>query len=109
MDGARPQRPLWASTSTKNPAYPDLLYVEGLVSPNTINTMPLETIDAYQDHGSPDPERFTDLDIEMAHNDLARLQEMGIDYHDVVQVLEEEGVHKFVASWDELLDKVEEA
>jgi transaldolase len=107
--GGRLQRPLWASTSTKNPDYPDLLYVEGLVAPNTVNTMPLETIDAYQDHGNPFPEVFTETDIEQAKRDLGRLQESGIDYQDVVQVLEDEGVEKFTKSWLELLEDVEKA
>ena len=105
--GARRQKPLWASTSTKNPDYHDLLYVESLVAPGTVNTMPLGTIDAYQDHGSPDPKPFTPEDIEVARVDLARLQAIGVDYADVVQTLEEEGVEKFSASWQELLDKVQ--
>jgi transaldolase len=107
--GARVQKPLWASTSTKNPDYPDLLYVENLVAPDTINTMPLDTIDAYQDHGSPSPAPFTEFDIEQAKIDLARLADHGIDYQDVVQVLEDEGVAKFAKSWQELLDDVEKA
>jgi transaldolase len=104
--GGRLQRPLWASTSTKNPDYPDLLYVEGLVAANTVNTMPLETIDAYQDHGDPAPEPFTESDIEQAKRDLARLEDVGVDYDDVVQVLEDEGVSKFAKSWQDLLDGV---
>ena len=104
--GARRQKPLWASTSTKNPHYNDLLYVESLVAPGTVNTMPLGTMDAYQDHGSPDPRPFTPQEIEVARVDLARLQAMGVDYADVVQTLEEEGVEKFSASWQGLLDKV---
>jgi transaldolase len=107
--GARVQKPLWASTSTKNPDYPDLLYVEKLVAPDTINTMPLDTIDAYQDHGNPSPAPFTEFDIEQAKLDLARLADHGIDYQDVVQVLEDEGVDKFTKSWQELLDDVEKA
>lgn len=107
--GARVQKPLWASTSTKNPDYPDLLYVENLVAPDTINTMPLDTIDAYQDHGNPSPPPFTEFDIEQAKLDLARLADHGIDYQDVVQVLEDEGVAKFTKSWQELLDDVEKA
>jgi transaldolase len=108
-EGARPQRPLWASTSTKNPDYHDLLYVEGLVAPTTVNTMPLGTIDAYQDHGDPQPESFTALDIEQARKDLESLRTVGVEYDDVVRVLEEEGVEKFTASWLELLDSVENA
>jgi transaldolase len=107
--GARVQKPLWASTSTKNPDYPDLLYVENLVASDTVNTMPLETIDAYQDHGDPSPSPFTEDDIEQARADLERLGEVGVDYDDVVQVLEDEGVSKFSKSWQELLDDVEKA
>ncbi len=107
--GARVQKPLWASTSTKNPDYPDLLYVENLVASDTVNTMPLETIDAYQDHGDPSPSPFTEDDIDQARADLDRLAEVGVDYDDVVQVLEDEGVAKFTASWQELLDDVEKA
>jgi transaldolase len=107
--GARVQKPLWASTSTKNPDYPDLLYVENLVAPDTVNTMPLETIDAYQDHGDPSPAPFTQDDIERARADLERLAEVGVDYDGVVQVLEDEGVAKFTNSWQELLDDVEKA
>jgi transaldolase len=107
--GARVQKPLWASTSTKNPDYPDLLYVENLVASDTVNTMPLETIDAYQDHGDPSPSPFTEDDIEQARADLDRLGEVGVDYDDVVQVLEDEGVSKFSKSWQELLDDVEKA
>ena len=105
--GARVQKPLWASTSTKNPDYPDLLYVENLVAPDTVNTMPLETIDAYQDHGDPSPGAFSEGDIEQAKLDLARLVEVGVDYQDVVQVLEDEGVAKFTKSSHELLEEVE--
>jgi transaldolase len=107
--GARPQKPLWASTSTKNPAYSDLLYVEGLVTASTVNTMPLQTIDAYQDHGDSDPRSFNEFDIEKARGDLAALAEVGVDYDDVTQTLEDEGVEKFVASWHELLADVENA
>jgi len=107
--GAGVQKPLWASTSTKNPDYPDLLYVENLVAPDTVNTMPLATIDAYQDHGNPAPASFTEFDIEQAKIDLARLADQGIDYQDVVQVLEDEGVEKFTKSWQELLEDVDKA
>jgi transaldolase len=107
--GARLQKPLWASTSTKNPAYPDLLYVENLVAPHTVNTMPLETIDAYKDHGNPSPTPFSQEDIDQARRDLDRLAEVGVDYDDVVQTLEDEGVDKFTKSWQELLDDIEKA
>ena len=107
--GARPQRPLWASTSTKNPSYNDLLYVEDLVAPNSVNTMPLGTIGAYQDHGDPHPAPFDEADIDQARDDLERLASLGVDYDDVVDVLEREGVQKFTKSWLELLDDVDSA
>lgn len=107
--GARPQKPLWASTSTKNPAYSDLLYVEGLVARDTVNTMPLETIDAYQDHGDPTPASFDAVDIVRANDQLDKMAEVGVDYEDVVDTLEREGVEKFTASWLELLEEVEKA
>ena len=107
--GARPQRPLWASTSTKNPNYNDLLYVEDLVAPNSVNTMPLGTIGAYQDHGDPHPAPFDEADIDQARDDLQRLASLGVDYDDVVEVLEREGVEKFTKSWLELLGDVESA
>lgn len=107
--GARPQKPLWASTSTKNPAYSDLAYVESLVAPNSINTMPLGTIGAYQDHGDPSPKAFNEFDIEEAKDSLDSLEDVGVEYEDVVQALEDEGVEKFVASWHELLAGVENA
>ncbi len=105
--GARRQKPLWASTSTKNPAYDDLLYVEWLVAPGTVNTMPLETIDAYQDHGDPEPEPFTDADIEEARSILERMGSVGVDYTEVVDTLEREGVDKFAQSWHDLLAAIE--
>jgi len=107
--GARPQKPLWASTSTKNPAYSDLLYVESLVANDTVNTMPLDTIDAYQDHGDESPSSFDAVDIVRATDDLEKLEAVGISYDDVVDTLEREGVEKFTASWLELLDQVEVA
>ena len=107
--GARPQKPLWASTSTKNPAYSDLLYVESLVARDTVNTMPLDTIDAYQDHGDPTPASFDAVDIVRANDLLDKMAEVGVDYEDVVETLEREGVEKFTASWLELLDEVEKA
>ncbi|HJU80371.1 MAG TPA: transaldolase [Acidimicrobiia bacterium] len=105
--GGRVQRPLWASTSTKNPAYPDVMYVEHLVAPHTINTMPLETMDAFQDHGTPLAQPFGEGDVAQAQADLDRLAEIGIDLDDVSQVLEDQGVDKFAKSWDELLADVE--
>jgi transaldolase len=108
-EGARVQRPLWASTSTKNPNYSDLLYVEDLVAADTVNTMPLDTIDAYQDHGDPAPRPFGEHDIEVAKRDLATMADFGIDYQDVVQVLEDEGVDKFTKSFTELMERVDQA
>jgi transaldolase len=107
--GCRPQRPLWASTSTKNPDYDDLLYVEGLVARGTVNTMPTETIEAYKDHGDPRPRPFAAADIDDATDTVSRLSAVGIDYEDVVATLEEEGVSKFAASWNDLIDGVSEA
>ena len=102
--GASPQRCLWASTSTKNPAYRDVLYVEELIGPATVNTMPRETVEAVQDHGRI--ERTLDRDVDEAHRTLERFAEAGIDYDDVVAVLEREGVEKFAASFKELFDGV---
>lgn len=105
--GARVQRPLWASTSTKNPAYRDVMYVEELVVPDTVNTLPIVTIEAYQDHGDPDPKPFGMAEIEDAKATLARLAGIGIDYDDVVETLETEGVRKFADSYHQLLDAIE--
>ncbi|HEY3842627.1 MAG TPA: transaldolase [Acidimicrobiales bacterium] len=102
--GARVQRPLWASTSTKNPAYPDLLYVDSLIGPSTVNTMPDGTIKAFLDHGVL--ARTVDADPEGASDMLARLADAGIDIADVEQTLEDEGVHSFAKSFDELLQKL---
>lgn len=104
--GARIQRPLWASTSTKDPDYPDTLYVDELVAPHTVNTMPLETVDAFQDHG-PTPVAFGPEEMAASVGVLADMAEVGVDYDDVMRVLEREGVDKFIASWDELVADVE--
>jgi transaldolase len=102
--GARPQRCLWASTSTKNPAYRDVMYVEELIGSETVNTMPKETIEAFQDHGVVRPTLEEGLDeARQLFDELARV---GIDYDDVTRVLEEEGVQKFADSFDELLDGI---
>lgn len=103
--GASPQRCLWASTSAKNPAYPDVLYVEELIGPETVNTMPRETIDAVIDHAKV--ERTIDRDVDEARRTLDRFAEAGIDYDDVVKVLEDEGVKKFADSFKELFAGVE--
>jgi transaldolase len=99
--GATPQRVLWASTSTKNPAYPDTLYVDELIGPDTVNTMPEETIKAYQDHGDPQPRLQSGL--QDAERVLAELERVGVDYDDVTDTLEREGVEKFSDSFEELL------
>ncbi len=102
--GARTQRCLWASTSTKNPAYRDVMYVEELIGPETVDTMPQETIDAFQDHG--EPALTLERDLDEAHRVFERVAEAGVDYDDVVVTLEQEGVQKFSDSFAELLDGV---
>jgi transaldolase len=102
--GAHVQRPLWASTSTKNPAYPDLLYVDNLIGPDTVNTMPDGTVAAFIDHGTV--ARTVDQDVDEADTDLGRLKEAGVDMADVARVLEEEGVASFVKSYEELLQSL---
>ena len=102
--GASPQRVLWASTSTKNPAYPDTLYVDELIGPDTVNTMPEETIMAFQDHGEPQSRLESDLDG--ARHVFTELERVGVDYHDVTETLEREGVEKFSASFDELIESL---
>ncbi|HEY8473646.1 MAG TPA: transaldolase [Natronosporangium sp.] len=104
--GARPQRPLWASTSTKNPDYRDVMYVEQLIAPGVVNTMPEATLRAYADHGETQPDTVTGQ-FAAAQQVLDDLASLGIDYDDVVAVLEREGVEKFEASWQELLKTVE--
>ena len=99
--GARLQRPLWASTSTKDPKYPDTYYVEALIAPYTVNTLPPETFDADQDHGKPEV-RIREA-IERADRDIAALEKSGIDLAQMTRELEEEGVQKFTASYDQLL------
>jgi len=99
--GARLQRPLWASTSTKDPAYPDLYYVEALVAPHTVDTMPPETFEAYRDHGDPRV-RISD-GLDEAKTVFLRLAELGIDEATISRELEEEGVKKFSDSYDGLL------
>jgi transaldolase len=103
--GARPQRCLWASTSTKNPAYRDVLYVEELIGPDTVNTMPFETIAAFQDHGSV-RETLTE-GVEGARALLAELAAAGVDYDDVTETLEREGVQKFSDSFASLLSGID--
>jgi transaldolase len=100
--GAKPQRCLWASTSTKNPDYRDVLYVEELIGPDVVNTMPAETIVAFQDHGEVKKNSLLS-GIDEARALIDELREVGVDYDDVVLTLEEEGVQKFADSFAELL------
>ncbi len=99
--GARVQRPLWASTSTKNPAYPDLAYVDTLIGPDTVNTMPDGTVADFLDHGVV--ARTVDADVDAARGTIDRLAGAGIDMEDVAAVLESEGVASFAASFDDLM------
>jgi transaldolase len=102
--GARPQRPLWASTGVKNPEYSDTMYVSDLIAPGTVNTMPEKTLKAYADHGHPGtPVQKT---YDQAAATMKSVSDAGIDLDDVFRVLEEEGVQKFVDSWDELTESV---
>jgi transaldolase len=103
--GARTQRPLWASTSTKDPAYRDTMYVEELVAPDTVNTMPESTLHAMADHGQVRGDTASGGYAE-ARQLFADLEQLGISYQDVTAVLEEEGVAKFAASWQEMLDTI---
>ncbi len=103
--GASAQRCLWASTSTKNPAYRDVMYVEQLIGPETVNTMPRETIEAFMDHGRV--QRTLDRDVDRARETVDRFAEAGIDYDDVVAVLEREGVEKFSDSFKKLFDEID--
>jgi transaldolase len=104
--GATPQRVLWASTSVKNPDYRDTMYVEELIGPDTVNTMPEETIRDFQDHGEPRPRLQSDLaQARKVFDDLAAA---GVDYKDVTDTLEREGVEKFAGAFDELLEALEQ-
>ncbi|RBY97812.1 transaldolase [Blastococcus sp. TF02-8] len=102
--GARRQRPLWASTGVKNPEYSDTLYISELIAPGTVNTMPEKTLMAYADHGTPGTA------VQKSYDDAAAVmqavRDAGVDLDDVFRLLEEEGVQKFVDSWDELTDSV---
>jgi transaldolase len=103
--GARPQRLLWASTSTKNPAYPDLLYVDNLIGPDTVNTLPPATYDAFRDHGTV--ARTLDQEVESALAHLAALRELGIDLSAVTDQLEIDGINAFIQSFATLLAAIE--
>ncbi len=103
--GARAQRPLWASTSTKDPKFPDIYYVEALIAPETVNTLPPDTFAAYRDHGRP--EIRIDAAIEDAADHLAALKGAGIELAEVTRFLEQDGVAKFAASYQSLLTGIE--
>jgi transaldolase len=104
--GARPQRLLWASTGTKNPDYSDVKYVESLIGPDTVNTVPVETLDAYRDHG--DPNARLEQDVEQAGRVLERLPEFRISIDKVTQQLEDEGVDKFNKPFDKLMETLKD-
>ena len=104
--GARTQKLLWASTGTKNPAYQDTKYVEALIGPDTINTVPIETLNAYRDHGRP--EQSLDQEVHRAYHMLNKLASIGIDLNVITQQLENEGVEKFVQAFNQLMASLEE-
>jgi transaldolase/transaldolase/glucose-6-phosphate isomerase len=103
---ARDQRLLWASTGAKNPAYSDVKYVEALIGPNTINTVPLETLNAYRDHGNP--EVRIESDVAGAARVLRLLPSLGIGIDPVTQQLEDEGIAKFIQPFDKLMKALEQ-
>src|SRR5438067_1710862 len=103
--GASKQRPLWASTSTKNPAYRDVMYVEELIGPDTVDTMPPETLEAFADHGEVRGDTVRE-GVAEAERLLEELGAAGVDYDEVVETLEDEGVRKFTDSFDELIDGI---
>ncbi|CAN5706442.1 hypothetical protein BH24ACT20_BH24ACT20_01420 [soil metagenome] len=104
--GATVQRPLWASTSTKNPEYRDVMYVENLVGPDTVNTMPKSTIEDVKDHA--EIRETIEEGVDDARQLLKDLEEAGIDYEEVTELLEKEGVQKFADSFDELMEEIKE-
>lgn len=104
--GAKVQRPLWASTSTKNPEYKDVIYVDNLVGPDTVNTLPVATLEEFMDHGEVDPNALRE-GLDEARALVGELREAGVDYEDVTEVLEKEGVRKFADSFDELLEGIQ--
>ena len=104
--GARIQRVLWGSTSTKNPAYSDVMYVEGLIGPHTVNTIPLETVDAFCDHGRV--RQTVDEAVEEAEQLLADLKKVGVDLAAITEQLQQDGVKAFADSFDQLLGTLEE-
>jgi len=103
--GARVQRPLWASTGAKNPDYSDVLYVDELIGPDTVNTLPDATMDAFVDHGTV--ARRVDADVDQAEAVWAALPDVGVDMDDVAAQLEREGVSSFSDAFDELIEALE--
>src|SRR4051794_16785555 len=103
--GATKQRCLWASTSAKNPAYRDVVYVEELIGPETVNTMPLETIEAFQDHGNVRGDTVLE-GVDEARDLLVQLEKAGVSYDDIVETIEAEGVQKFADSFDQIIEEV---
>jgi transaldolase len=104
--GARPQRVLWASTGTKDPAVSDVKYVEALIGADTVDTIPIETLDAYRDHGNP--ENRLEQDLNKAHQTLEKLKEIGINIDEITQKLEDEGIEKFNKPYEKLLKAIDE-
>jgi transaldolase len=102
--GASSQRLLWASTSPKDPDYSDVKYIEALIGPNTVNTIPLKTLEAYRDHG--DPANSLEVDVEQASWVLSELSEIGIDLKSITEKLENDGVAKFIQSFDKLMQSL---
>lgn len=102
--GAQLQRPLWASTSTKNPDYPDLIYVDNLIGPHTVNTMPPKTLEDFQDHGAP--ALTVDRGIDAVEADMIALHKYGVSLTEVTDELEKDGVQKFADSFTQLLDTI---
>lgn len=105
--GASPQRLLWASTGNKNPAYKDTRYVEALIGPKTVNTIPLETLEAFRDHGVV--ANTLEKDIDKSINVLNRIKNTGIDMEEIASQLEEEGIQKFKIPYDKMLQAIESA
>lgn len=103
---AAPQRLLWASTSTKNPAYPDTMYVDNLIGPQTVNTMPPETMEAFRDHGVV--ANTLEQNVDEAHLVLENLEELGVNLHDVTEQLQVDGVKAFADAFDKLMSAIEE-
>jgi transaldolase len=102
--GASPQKLLWASTSTKDPDYSDIKYVEALIGPNTINTIPVKTLDAYRDHG--DPALKLEANVEQASWVMSELSEVGIDMKKITKKLENDGVRQFMNAFDKLMEAI---